>query len=50
MLIKLEAFFTRVSTAMNLVQSHWFLSLSLIIVFYYAAMLMCMYQNMEVNF
>lgn len=45
-----EAFFTRVSRTMNLVQPLVFIFVALIIVLLYAAMLMPMYQNMEVNF
>ncbi|EJG77092.1 bacterial type II secretion system F domain protein [Streptococcus pneumoniae SPAR48] len=45
-----EAFFTRVNRTMNLVQPLVFIFVALIIVLLYAAMLMPMYQNMEVNF
>jgi len=45
-----EAFFTRVNRSMNLVQPLVFIFVALIIVLLYAAMLMPMYQNMEVNF
>ena len=43
-------FFTRVNRTMNLVQPLVFIFVALIIVLLYAAMLMPMYQNMEVNF
>ena len=45
-----ETFFTRVNRTMNLVQPLVFIFVALIIVLLYAAMLMPMYQNMEVNF
>lgn len=45
-----EVFFTRVNRTMNLVQPLVFIFVALIIVLLYAAMLMPMYQNMEVNF
>ena len=45
-----ESFFTRVNRTMNLVQPLVFIFVALIIVLLYAAMLMPMYQNMEVNF
>ena len=45
-----EAFFTQVNRTMNLVQPLVFIFVALIIVLLYAAMLMPMYQNMEVNF
>jgi len=45
-----EAFFTRVNRTMNLVQPLVFIFVALLIVLLYAAMLLPMYQNMEVNF
>ena len=45
-----ESFFTRVNRAMNLVQPLVFIFVALLIVLLYAAMLLPMYQNMEVNF
>lgn len=45
-----KLFFTRVNRTMNLVQPLVFIFVALIIVLLYAAMLMPMYQNMEVNF
>ena len=44
-----ESFFTRVNRTMNLVQPLVFIFVALIIVLLYAAMLMPMYQNMEVK-
>ena len=45
-----ESFFTRVNRTMNLVQPLVFIFVALLIVLLYAAMLLPMYQNMEVNF
>ena len=45
-----ESFFTRVNQTMNLVQPLVFIFVALLIVLLYAAMLLPMYQNMEVNF
>ena len=45
-----ESFFTRVNRAMNLVQPLVFIFVALLIVLLYAAMLLPMYQNMEVKF
>ena len=45
-----EAFFTRVNRTMNLIQPLVFIFVALLIVLLYAAMLLPMYQNMEVNF
>ena len=45
-----ESFFTRVNRTMNLVQPLVFIFVALLIVLLYAAMLLPMYQNMEVHF
>ena len=45
-----ESFFTRVNRTMNLVQPLVFIFVALLIVLLYAAMLLPMYQNMEVKF
>lgn len=45
-----ESFFIRVNQTMNLVQPLVFIFVALLIVLLYAAMLLPMYQNMEVNF
>lgn len=45
-----ESFFARVNQTMNLVQPLVFIFVALLIVLLYAAMLLPMYQNMEVNF
>lgn len=45
-----ESFFTRVNQTMNLVQPLVFIFVALLIVLLYAAMLLPMYQNMEINF
>ena len=45
-----ESFFARVNRTMNLVQPLVFIFVALLIVLLYAAMLLPMYQNMEVNF
>ncbi|MFS9181241.1 competence type IV pilus assembly protein ComGB [Streptococcus timonensis] len=44
-----ESFFARVNRTMNLVQPLVFIFVALLIVLLYAAMLLPMYQNMEVN-
>ena len=44
-----ESFFTRVNRTMNLVQPLVFIFVALLIVLLYAAMLLPMYQNMEVH-